>query len=743
MSRSWFVLMQILDGHRGPSLHGKEMMITFDKAKKMFYINTKDSSYIFGLNCENRLYNAYYGRRLSAAVMKKIAEPAIKEVAYHMVDNMRSNYMPELNIYDGYNVFENTVKVTLSNGVKSLDCVYLSHAINQNKLTVRLKDRFYGIEINLGYTVHYEYNLMEKTLEIINNDKKLSSVIETFNSGDLMLPPGKYNLGYFHGGWIKEMSLRFEEISYGRKVIESRTGHSSHIHNPSFFITKEAKPQEEEGEYYYGQLMWGGGFKFTFEKRMYDSVNFTGGINSFDGFPELKPGGKLTAPALLLGYSDKGLGKMSRNLHDFYRDKVLNRQMLKDEKRILSNSWEAFYFSTSEEKLLRLADRAKEAGAEILVVDDGWFRRRDNDGNSLGDWRPIKEKFPNGMREFGKKIKAKGLKFGIWLEPECMNTDSDLYRKHPGWCYRFEGRTDKEMRHTVTLDITKKPVQKYLKGMIRRVMTEYEPDYVKWDMNRYVSETGIFKGSQAQLEHVKAAYELMDYLKSLKPSVILEGCAGGGGRMSGGYLAHVDQMWASDNNDPFCRQIIQYGTSLFYPAIVMCCHVADSPYCLTGRKSTALFRIRTAMAGNLGTEANLLEWSDKDLAVFGREIGDYKCIRDIIYYGDLYRLESPYESTRVSLMYVSKDKKRAAVFSYNVGIELTKSVNGVAGSFVSNPAGNIVLRGLKTSYIYELKGGGRAHGTAMTGKDLMTKGVNIAIKKVQDSAVIILERRPK
>lgn len=716
-------------------------MITFNKTKKMFYLHTKDSSYVFGLNCENRLYNAYYGKRLNTAALKKFAEPVIKEVAYHMVDNMRSNYMPEVNIFDGYNVFENTIKITLSNGVRSLDCSYAGHSINGDTLTVKLKDRKYGILLLISYKVHYDYNLIEKSITIKNIDSKLKAVLETFNSGDLMLPPGRYNLGFFHGGWIKEMSLRLEEISYGRKVIESRTGHSSHIHNPSFFVTKDDKVREEEGEYFYGQLMWGGSFKFTFEKRMYEAVNMTAGVNAFDGCPDLKPGEEFTTPSFIIGYSDSGLGKMSRLLHDYYRDKILKPEMVRNKERILSNSWEAFYFSTTEEKLLKFADKAKDIGAEILVVDDGWFRRRDNDANSLGDWIPIKEKFPNGMREFGNNIKEKGLKFGIWLEPECMNTDSNLYRKHPNWCYRFEGRPDKEMRHTVTLNITKAPVKKYLKDMIRRVINEYDPDYVKWDMNRYISETGICKGSQAQLEHVKAAYELMDYLKSLKPSVILEGCAGGGGRMSGGFLAHTDQMWASDNNDPFCRQTIQYGTSLFYPAISMCCHVADSPYCLTGRKSTALFRLRTAMAGNLGTEANLLEWSGNDIEIFKKEIITYKSVRDIIYYGDLYRLESPYESTRVSLMYVSKDKKRAVVFSYNCGMELTKSVNGVDPKIVVKAGGNAILRGLEAGHEYTVSGSNA--DTVMTGRELMTKGIGLALKKVQDSAVLILERRVK
>jgi alpha-galactosidase len=702
-------------------------MITFDKKRSMFCIATKDSSYVFGINSAKELYNAYYGKKLTPKDLKKAGEPKFKEIGYHSSDNKKSNFMPEFNAYDGYNIFENTVKASFSDGNRAIDCVYKGHVIKDDTLTVTMKDKKYGFYIDLNYKVLSGYNLIEKSILYRNNETKISVNLESFNSGALVLPPGKYNLGFNHGGWIKEMSLRFEEISHGKKVLESRTGNSSHILNPSFFITRDEKISEDSGEYYYGQLLWGGNWKFTFEKRFYDAVTFNAGINNFEGSVTLKPGKEFQTPSLILGFSGSGLGQMSRDLHDFYRHNVMPQYKLNDHKRVLVNSWEAFYFDINEEKLLKLADTAVKIGAEILVVDDGWFRGRNDDTSSLGDWEPAKKKFPQGMKVFRDKVRAKGLKFGIWLEPEMVNPDSDLYREHPDWCYHNKGRSRTQMRHQLVLNIARKDVFAYLKEMIRRVITAYAPDYVKWDMNRYISEAAAenIKDSTVWIEHMRAAYELMAYLKSLNPQIILEGCAGGGGRFSGGVLKYVDQMWTSDNNDPFCRQFIQYGTSLFYPAIAMCCHVADSPYGLTGRASKTLFRIRTAMAGNFGIEAGLLKWNDKELNLLKQEIKSYKSIRETVYSGDLYRMDSPYDGDRVSFMYVSKDKAEAVVYIYFTGRQAGKP-------------GKLKLKGLNNSFTYEYSINNKAQ--RKTGNFLMKTGISLPGLKFQDSMILRLNR---
>jgi alpha-galactosidase len=698
--------------------------ISFNKKKGMFYIDTKDSTYIFGINAEKRLFHAYYGKKLSAKELAKIKEPEFREIGYHSPDNKKSNFMPEVNIYDGYNIFENTVKAVFSDGTRSADCVYAGHKIKGDTLEVTLKDRIYKFYIKLFYRVHFNYNLIEKSISMKNSEKKLSISLESFFSGGMIMPAGKYNLGFFHGGWIKEMTLQFEEISHGKKVLESRTGNSSHILNPSFFITKDEKPREDSGEYYFGQLLWAGNWKFTFEKRFYDVTAFTGGINNFDGFVTLKPGKKFDTPSLILGYSDKGIGKMSRDLHDFYRQEILPKPNVNTAKPVLVNSWEAFYFDINEEKLLKLADTAVSIGAELLVVDDGWFRGRNDDTSALGDWVPAKAKFPDGMEEFGKKIRSKGLKFGIWMEPEMVNPHSELYKKHPDWCYHFKGRPRTEMRHQLVLNITKKEVMDYLKKSVYRIVKDYKPDYIKWDMNRYISDAGApnMKDSPVWIEHMKAAYELMAYMKSLNPSLILEGCAGGGGRFSGGMFKYVDQMWTSDNNDPLSRQFIQYGVSLFYPAQVMCCHVADSPYVLTGRASKLLFRINTAMAGNFGIEANLLKWKKEELETLKSRIKEYKSIREIICRGDLYRIESPYDNRRVSFMYVSKDRSEAVLFVYL--LKPSASHNLI----------KIWLKGLLPGALYKAVSGGKT--IKAKGAELMNSGIIVPLASAQDSKVI-------
>jgi alpha-galactosidase len=513
-------------------------VISFNKEKKMFYIDTKDSTYVFGLNSEKKLFNGYYGRKLNEARKKKIQEPAFKEIGYHSSDNLKSNFMPEINVYDGYNVFENTIKCSFSDGDRSIDYEYSGYEIKNNTLRIKLKDKKYDFYVILNYVVHPEHNLIEKSITFENMEKSVKAVLETFNSGELILPAGKYFLGFFYGGWIKEMTLRVEEISYGKKVLESRTGNSSHIHNPSFFISRTPDLSEDEGEIYYGQFLWTGNWKFVFERRFHDVLLFTGGINGFDGFLTLEAGMKFTTPSMIIGYSDTGLGKMTHNLHDFYRDKMMSKIVFKDTNRMLVNSWEAFYFDINEEKLLKLADVAGYIGAETFVVDDGWFRGRNDDTSSLGDWKPAQNKFPGGMKSFIKKIKDKGLKFGIWIEPEMVNPHSELYKKHPDWCYHFPGRKRIEMRHQLVLNVTKKEVKDYVKKVLKYVVEEFYPDYVKWDMNRYVSQAGAFnlKNVPVWIGHTKVVYELMEYLKSLKPELILEGCAGGGGRFNGGIF---------------------------------------------------------------------------------------------------------------------------------------------------------------------------------------------------------------
>jgi len=702
--------------------------IVFDKKKNQFCLNTKDSSYVFGVTAEKKLYHAYYGKKLKPKSLKKMCERAFREIGYHSSDNKKSNFMPEINIYDGYNVFENTIKPVFSDGNRCADCAYSGAKIKCDTLEVALKDNKYPFEITLVYKIHYKYDLIEKNIVIKNNSKNLSVTLENFNSGDLIFAPGKYNLGFFHGGWIKEMSLTFEEISHGKKVLESRTGNSSHILNPSFFITKDEKISEDSGEYYFGQLLWSGNWKFTFEKRFYDAVAFTGGINNFDGFITLRPGKGFSTPGLLIGYTENGLGGMSRKMHDFYRERVLPKQNLDKPKPVLVNSWEAFYFDINEEKLLRLADTAVKIGAELLVVDDGWFRGRNDDTSSLGDWEPAKKKFPYGMEKFRNRIKAKGLMFGIWMEPEMVNPKSDLYKKHPDWCYHFEGRPRTEMRHQLVLNITKEEVRDYIKKAIYRVVKVYKPDYVKWDMNRYISEAGApnLKDIPVWIAHMEAVYELMAYMRSMNTSLIIEGCAGGGGRFSGGILKYVDQMWTSDNNDPVSRQFIQYGTSMFYPAQAMCCHVADSPYGLTGTTSKLHFRINTAMAGNLGTEANLLKWKKDEIEVLKNKIKGYKSIRHIIHKGDLYRMESPYTSRRVTFMYVTKDKKEAVLFAFLLKYSASHNLLKVK------------LKGLNPKAAYTAIVEDKK--ITAKGSRLIEQGIIIPLEKAQDTKIIKISR---
>ncbi|HDQ25374.1 MAG TPA: hypothetical protein ENN43_01340 [bacterium] len=705
------------------SLKRQKSCVLFNGRTRVFFLSAKDSLYALGISGDKRLYHAYYGKNLSAGARAALKEPGKKELAYHSPSNRGISLLPEIEIYDGHNVFENTLKIKVSGSGYASDFVYRSHKISGNRLDIALKDRKYPVYVILHYEVYPDNNIIRRSITV-NNRGSATLHLENYYSGCLALPAGDYKAGCFHGSWANEMNMIFEPLTAGKKVLESRTGNPGHLHNPSFFITRAKNMSEENGEYYYGQLFCGGNWKLVFEKRFYGAVCVTGGINDFNGPVTLKPGGSFTTPDFITGFSSGGLGQMSRDVHDFHRQHTLPQANIHNYRRILVNSWEAFYFSVDEKKFERLADAAVKTGAELVVIDDGWFGGRYSDRTSLGDWEENRKKFPSGIRALARKVREKGLMFGIWIEPEMVNPESALYKKHPGWCHHYAGRKKTEMRNQLVLNISKSSVRKYLKRVIGRIIKKYDPDYIKWDMNRYMSE--VSGGEKAWRGHTEAVYELMSYLRALKPSIILEGCAGGGGRFAPAFMKYTDQMWTSDNNDPFSRLYIQHSASLFYPAQAMCCHAADSPYGITGRASRTQFRIHAAMAGNFGTEADITRWNAADLKLLAENIEIYKGIRDIIFTGDLYRLEPPHDGARVSFMYVSKNKKRAVVYAFMQAKPGPKP-------------GPLKLKGLKAGAVYEIDFGEMKKSAR--GDELMKRGLDAGVRKTQDSAVITLSEK--
>jgi alpha-galactosidase len=693
--------------------------ISFDKKKGLFILSTKDSTYVFGINKDRTLRHVYYGPKKMAFPKKKAAS-----IGYHDSSKL-PNLMPELDLYDGHNVFENTLKITSPGNIHSLDCVYSGHKAAADGLCVYLKDRVFGLVIELHYKVIHDHNLIEKHINIKNTSGSEIFRVETFYSGSMSLPAGNYKLGYLHGKWAGEFSLICEEINYGKKVLESRTGNSSHIFNPSMFITDSPGLSESKGNYYSCQLLWSGNHKITVEKRLHGVVAVQCGANDFDSSFELKPGAEFATPVMLLGFSGKGLGMMSRQLHDHFRSDVMPAENRGKVPPIPANTWEGIYFDISSSKVKKLADLAARAGAEALMIDDGWFKGRNNDKTSLGDWETDMKKFPEGLERMGDYIKSCGMKFGVWLEPEMISPKSKLYKVHPDWAYNYKPRKNTQMRNQLVLNITKKEVKEYIRRVFDRVINKYGAEFIKWDMNRYISDAGadnIGTGTTVWIEHTRALYELMAYLRSLKPGIILEGCAGGGGRFDGGILKYADALWTSDMTDALQRQYIQYGASLFYPASVMESHVSDIPNSFTKRDIPLKYRLHTSMAANFGIQADLLKWTKEGLEVLKCSIEMYKNIRDMIFFGNMYRLASPYSGGISSVLYASKDGARAVVFIFGLG---------------KKTEGTVKLQGLKKDKVYKVEEDGIIKD--IKGSVLIGNGISYKFGKQYTSRMIVLK----
>jgi alpha-galactosidase len=690
--------------------------IKYDEKKKVFSITFDRFLYCFRVDRDGALAHLYFGKKT-----KNQATPEFSWFGYHDSDRAQ-NMLPEVEIYDGRNIFENTIKAGFSGNIRMAQCVYTGHRIKDESLDIIMADKRRGLIITLHYLVRRGYGLLEKSVTIRNISKKLTATLDSCFSGSLVLPPAEYDLGYLSGAWAKECSLTVERINPGKKVLESRTGNSSHLFNPSFFIAGAGKVSEEKGDVYFGQLLWSGNFKFVFEKRFHGAVVFNGGINDFDSAVILKPGEEFTTPPLLLGFSSSGIGGMSRILHDYYREQVMPLENRGRITPIPVNSWEGFYFNINEKAVKELALKSAEAGAEALVIDDGWFGKRNDDRTSLGDWETDGKKFPSGMGHISEYLRSLNLKFGIWIEPEMISPKSLLYKEHPDWAYGFKGMKSSLMRNQLVLNITKPEVRDFIKILLKKIVSDYGSDFVKWDMNRYISEAGADNLSGKKpvwVEHTRRLYELMGTLRGLKHGIIIEGCAGGGGRFDGGMLKYADCIWTSDNTDARDRQFIQHGVSLFYPARAMDSHVSDIPNWFTKRRIPLSFRLATAMAGNFGIQANILKWEPEEFGMLKRAIIKYKRIRDIVFFGDLHRLLSPYESGTPAFMYITKDSGRGVIFTYNLGRR--RDVK-------------LFPRALKKKSRYSIMAQDKT--LILSGAAIMKNGITVKFKGLYDSAVI-------
>lgn len=639
---------------------------------------------------------------------------------------------------DGY-VFEPALQVIHADGNRSTSLAYISHSQEQvspdiQETSILLRDTVYPLDVTLHFRLHTSLDLIEQWVSIQNNESG-PITLERMASSSLIFNPNNLSLTHFYGDWYDEMNPYTERLTPGTKVIDSKLGVRAHqFRNPSFYLSLDDQVSETQGRVMGGTLAWSGNFRIAFDhdgKR----VHALCGVNPYESAYELKPGETFVTPTMLWVWSDRGLGEMSRKLHSWARDFGIRDGHTP--RATLLNNWEATGFDFDFNRIVDLYDPAVEAGVELFLLDDGWFGNkypRVNDQAGLGDWKPNRLRLPNGLEPLAKEAIKRGLRFGIWLEPEMVNPKSELYEQHPDWVIHQPGRPLDLQRHQLILDITRPEVQDFEWKTIQSILGVPGVSYAKWDANRYITQPGSpylppDRQTHLWIDYTHKLYELMAKTAETYPDVELMLCSGGGGRVDYGALKYFHEFWPSDNTDALRRVSMQWDYSYFFPPISICSHVTH-----TGNRPMH-FATAVAMSARFGMDLDLANLSEEQLAVCKGAIEGYKQIRDIVHLGDLYRVEDPRDGTRGVINYVSQDRTRAVVFVFQL----------------QNPVvGPVMPRGLdpdRRYVIHEVNPApGRApieqQGKTLFGRQIMTQGLLPSCKASLEACVIALTPEP-
>jgi alpha-galactosidase len=705
--------------------------IRFDESRKIWLITTAHSSYAMAVAPGGQLQHLYWGAplwRLEDVPSAQVAHDISSFDPHEMIDD------EEFAGWGGPRFYEPALKITRANGDRDLVLHYVDEKIEGDELTIRLQDIRDPIEAVLHYRVDPATGIIDRFTVIMNRTQQPVRV-ESAQSATWYMPPGDgYRLSYLSGRWAAETQLNQEPVHEGMKVLESRLGHTGHNMNPWFAIdTGDAS--ETNGRVWFGALAWSGNWRISVEQTPYRQVRVTGGFNTFDFAYMLKPGESLQTPAFYGGFSQNGFGEASRLLHDLERTEIAPLGAKARLRPVLYNSWEATEFNVNEAGQKALAEKAAKLGVELFVIDDGWFGKRNNDRAGLGDWEVNRAKFPNGLKPLIGYVNSLGMDFGLWVEPEMVNPDSDLYRAHPDWVMNFPGRPRSELRHQLVLNLAREDVREYIFQTLDKLASEYNIRYFKWDMNRIFAEpgwpeVGLDEQKELWVRYVWNLYNIMERLRAKHPNLEIESCSGGGGRIDLGILRYVDEFWTSDNTEAFDRLRIQEGFSQAYAARFMSAWVTDVPN-MNGRSTSLSYRFLAAMQGALGVGANLNKWSEQDSALAARMIQFYKQVRETVQDGNLYRLLSPRTNDSTANEYVAKDGGQAVLFAFRHSQEY------------NTPPPPIRLRGLDRRAVYKLESidGKLPRGVQeCSGAWLMEHGVDLILKGDFDATAVLMRK---
>lgn len=716
------------------------MAIKVSENGRLFTLQTKDSSYQMFADDKNVLLHLYYGEKIGeenlsglifctdmgfagnpeeAGPNRKYSLDALpQEIPGSGVGDFRDD-MIEIRHADGSFAadfrFDSYEILDHSYAIPGMPALYDTEEEKGETLVITMTEKASGVVLKLFYGVFEKENVITRAARLENHGETAIELEKMLSfSMDLMYE--NYEMIYFSGRHAMERTAERIPVQHAKVEIGSTRGTSSHHYNPAVILCEEGAG-ETHGSCIGACLVYSGNFVAAAQKDQKNQTRFQMGIHPTNFCFHLEKGEAFDTPQAILSYSGTGLTKLSQQYHEIIREHICRGAYKHAKRPILINNWEATYFNFNEEKILKIAEQAQKLGIEMLVLDDGWFGKREDDNSGLGDWFVNEKKMNGSMAQLAEKIHKMGMKFGLWFEPEMISEDSDLYREYPDWALKIPGRAMNRSRHQLNLDITRKEVRDHIMNQIFKVLDACKADYVKWDMNRSVDNVfsaALPKERQGEVYHryVLAVYEMMESLVQRYPNLLFESCSGGGGRFDAGMLYYSPQIWCSDNTDAIDRLKIQYGTSFGYPVSAMGAHVSVCPNHQSGRITPFETRGTVASSGTFGYELDLMKMSEEDKKTAREQILKYKEIEHLVQSGDYYRLINPFENNNhVLWQFVSKDKKETVV----CGVRLHSEANPYIYLFYP--------QGLDADLHYE----DIATGKVYTGAALMKAGLPLPL----------------
>lgn len=712
--------------------------IFYNEKDKAFKLRANNTDYMMKVCEEGYLAHVYYGNKVPDEDLTYLLRLDESPFTPATNDRDRASFMDTLPFeYPCFGLGdyrESAFKIMDANGMSTCDLRYVSHKMYEGKpkleglpatfateesgcstLKITMYDKYADIEVVLIYTAFDKLDVITRSAVITNKGEKPFKITRAL-SACVDFDTDKMDMITLNGSWARERAVERCRLHHGKQLVDSCKGESSHQNNP-FVALCDNNADEDKGEVFGFNFVYSGNFYAQAEVTQHKKTRFIMGINPLDFEWLLEKGESFTCPEVVMVHSDEGIGKMSRTFHDLYRNNLI-RGEYKDKRRpILINNWEATYFNFDTDKLIDIAKEASKLGIEMLVMDDGWFGHRDSDNSSLGDWFVYEKKLKGGLKYLVDEVNKLGMKFGIWFEPEMISPDSELYKAHPDWAIQIKGRPLTLCREQYVLDYSRKEVRDHVYGMMKKILDSANIEYIKWDMNRQLTEVGsatLPAERQRELWHryVLGVYDLMDRLTTDYPHILLENCSGGGARFDPGMLYYSPQIWCSDDTDAIERLKIQHGTSMCYPCSAMGAHVSDCPNHTVGRNTPFKTRGHVAMVGTFGYELDVTRIPQEDRDAIPAQIEEFNKFNKLVRTGDHYRIGNMFEdNTWDAWEFVAKDKSEA-LFEF---VQVLGRPN--------ERSRRIKLKGLEAdAYYYEES----EPDKKISGAALMNAGINIA-----------------